>query len=57
MTSNQDPDFAVLDDYIRAQLIGASETYAEGIDIEARLQLVLEDGPEDDDPAAANSSS
>jgi len=34
-----DPEFADLDTYIRAQLAGAAETYASHVDVDARLML------------------
>lgn len=42
MTACEDPEFAALDTYIRAQLAAAAETYASHIDYDAKLKAVLD---------------
>jgi hypothetical protein len=44
MNRCEDPEFEDLDTYIRAQLAGAARAYAPHVDIDARLQSVLEAG-------------
>lgn len=42
MTSCDDPEFAAIDDYIRAQLTEAAQTYASKADLGPRLKEILE---------------
>ena len=42
MTSCDAPEWAAIDDYIRAQLAKASQTYASKADLDAMLKEALE---------------
>jgi hypothetical protein len=42
--SIEEPEFMVLDAYIRRQFTAAAETYASAADIDARLQAILASG-------------
>lgn len=42
--SVEEPNFTVLDAYIRSQLAKAAETYASSTDIDARLLVILASG-------------
>jgi hypothetical protein len=57
VTGCEDPQFAQLDAYFRAQLAEASESYAASVDLDARLKAALGAGTsdDDDDAVAANS--
>jgi hypothetical protein len=52
MMDCDDPGFSHLDAYIRLQLARAAETYAQGVDIEARLAAILGTSHEDGCTAA-----
>jgi hypothetical protein len=54
VTGCEDPEFAQLDAYIRAQLARAAELYASSVDLDAMLEAVLGAGTHDtDDDTAA----
>ena len=46
--SSEEPDFSAIDDYIRIQLAKAAEAYASGVDIDARLRVILASGKDTD---------
>jgi hypothetical protein len=53
VTGCDDPEFAQLDAYIRAQLARAAESYGSSVDVDARLEAVLAAGTHDSDDDTA----